>query len=63
MIFFKIMEFHKRGPIRRRSKKRAMAGQAQKRSPPHILADEHLFLKRLAIRLRRTIGRLPASGG
>jgi len=31
----------RREPIRHRPKKRAMAGQAQKRSPPHILADEH----------------------
>jgi hypothetical protein len=35
----KIMEFNKREPIRRRPDKRAMAGQAQKRSPPQ--ADEH----------------------
>jgi hypothetical protein len=41
IYFIKILEFNKREPIRRRSKKRAMAGQAQKRSPPHILADEH----------------------
>jgi hypothetical protein len=28
-------------PIRRRPMKKAMAEQAQQRSPPHILADEH----------------------
>ena len=39
-LFIKVMEFNKREAIRRRPKKRAMAGQAQKRSPPHILADE-----------------------
>jgi hypothetical protein len=31
-IFIKIKEFNKREPIRRRPNKRAMAGQAQKRS-------------------------------
>ena len=40
-LFIKVMEFNKREAIRRRPKKRAMAGQAQKRSPPYILADEH----------------------
>ena len=38
-IFIKIKEFNKREPIRRRPKKKAMAGHAQKRSPPG--ADEH----------------------
>jgi hypothetical protein len=30
-------------PIRRRPMKKAMAEQAQKRSPPHILADGHFY--------------------
>jgi hypothetical protein len=41
IYFYKIIEFNQREPLRRRSHKRAMAGQAQKRRPPHLMADEH----------------------
>jgi hypothetical protein len=39
LLIKKFNVLNKREAIRRRSNKRAMAGQAQKRSQPHSLAD------------------------